>query len=587
MNTPIEPHQRKLRRRTKILAALLLVWVLAIVARLLQLQVLDHSRLGALVAEQNQARINILPDRGVIYDRRGHILAQSIPAASVFFSPASTDPPEAQLKTVEAAQPVLGLAPPELEKIRAAIGKRSRFIWLKRKADPETAGRLKAAGLNGVFAQEEKKRFYPQAGLAAHVLGGVSLDDAGQCGVELRYDSVLRGKVGSALILRDARKKEYHFEVVEEPQRGADIVLTIDQTIQYVAQRELEKAVRENEADWGTAIVMHPGSGEILAMANWPAYDPNHYPPDSAEAEPNRGIHHLFEPGSMFKIVTASAALENNRVTLDEVFDCSRGSIETAGSAIRDHETLGILTFPDVIVHSSNVGTIQVGRKIGSDLLYRMIKAFRFGEKTGVDLPAEASGTLRAPARWTNRSLDSLSIGYEVSATALQVLQAMSVIANRGLLVPPRIVKAVRGSALSGDPGTAGYERVITDATARELIPILERVVLEGTGTAALAKGYTMAGKTGTTQKYDPAIHGYSASRHIASFVGFVPVENPLLSIIVVLDEPKKYTYYGGQVAAPVFREIAVRALRYLHAYPQPESKPPVVTARLMKGGRP
>jgi cell division protein FtsI (penicillin-binding protein 3) len=561
------------------------VWIFGILLRLLQLQVIEHSRLRAQVADQNRTRIDIVPPRGAIYDRNGKILAQSIPAQSVFYTPSLEEPLEARMKAVEKVESLLALGPRDKERIESGLRKDSRFIWIKRKTDPESARLVKDLGLNGIFSQEEKMRFYPQGRLAAHILGGVDIDNKGLSGVELRYDSVLRGKKGGQVILRDAHKREYHFETVVEPQSGRDIVLTIDETIQYIAQSELEKSAQEHLAAWATVIVGHPASGEILAMANWPTFDPNAYPPESKEAEINRGIHHLFEPGSMFKIVTASAALENGRVSMSEIFDCSKGLIAAAGSPIRDHKNFGVLTFPGIIIHSSNVGTILVGRRIGQDSLYETIKAFRFGEKTGVDLPAEASGIIRPPAKWSHRSLDALSIGYEVSATALQILQAMNAIANRGIPVPPRIVKAVRGSISGKSHNAPEFRQVISELSARRLIPILEKVVLEGTGQAALAKGYTMAGKTGTTQIFDPALKSYSSSKHIASFVGFVPVENPVLSIVVVLSEPKKDVYYGGQVAAPVFREIASRVLRYLRVYPQRSPGQAIVAANLLKDG--
>lgn len=585
MNIADDLRRKKIKKRTRNLVLLLGIWVFGVLLRLLQLQVIDHSRLSAQVADQNQARIDILPPRGAIYDRNGKILAQSIPSQSVFYTPSIDEPLEARMRPVEKVESLLGLDPRDLERIKGGLQKNSRFIWVKRKADSETARLVKDLGLNGIFSQEEKKRFYPQGRLAAHILGGVDIDNKGLSGVELRYDSVLRGKKGGQIILRDAHRREYHFETVVEPQSGKDIVLTIDETIQYIAQRELEKSAREHLAAWGTVIVSHPATGEILAMANWPTFDPNAYPPESMEAEINRGIHHMFEPGSMFKIVTASAALENDRVSMSEIFDCSKGLITTAGSPIRDHKNFGVLTFPGIIIHSSNVGTILVGRRIGEDSLYEVIKAFRFGEKTGVDLPAEATGIIRPPAKWSHRSLDALSIGYEVSATALQILQAMNVIANRGILVPPRIVKAVQGSVAGQRHHAPEFSQAISELSARRLIPILEKVVLEGTGQAALAKGYSMAGKTGTTQIFDPALRSYSSSKHIASFVGFVPVENPVLSIIVVLSEPKKDAYYGGQVAAPVFREIASRVLHYLHVYPQRSPGQAIVAANLLRDG--
>ena len=568
MHLPIEAYRKKVRKRTRILAFLLTVWVIGIFFRLVDLQVFLHASFKTQVAKQNQDRTKILPDRGTIYDRNGKILARSIPVPSLFYSPPAEESFELQMKTIRRLEETLGLSAKDVEKIKARLQKKSSFAWLKRKVDAATAERIIALGLNGVFSREEPKRFYPQAKLAAHVLGGVDIDDQGQSGIELAYDAVLRGKEGEVLILRDVKRREYYSEVLVEPQSGKDITLTIDENIQYIAQRELEKAVLENRADWATAIVSRPDSGEILAMASCPGFDPNAYPP-SSEEEVNRATRYNYEPGSTFKIVTASAALENHAVSLNDIFDCSEGLIAVAGSPIRDHKRFGLLTFPEAVVYSSNVGMIQVGQRLDPDAFYRTIRNFGFGRRTGLDLPAEEAGRLMPPEKWSRRSLPALSIGYEISATAIQILQAINVIANRGLLIGPKIVSAVEGSTVSGPKKAEPPRRVISEKTANTLIKILEQVIIEGTGQAARINGYTAAGKTGTTQKIDPQLKRYSSFKHIASFVGFVPVERPAISVIVVLDDPQKADHYGGQVAAPVFREISSQVLRYLRVSPQ------------------
>jgi len=578
MNLPTDVYQKKVRKRTRILAFLLTVWVIGIFIRLIDLQVFLHASFKAQVVKQNQDRTKILPERGTIYDRNGKILARSIPVPSIFYSPPSEEPIELQMKTIRRLEATLGLSAKDIERIKSRLQKKFSFAWIKRKVGADTAQQVKALGLNGVSFREEPKRFYPQAKLAAHVLGGVDIDDKGQSGIELAYDQVLRGKEGEVLILRDVKRREYYSEVLKEPQSGKDITLTIDENIQYIAQRELEKAVLENRAIWATAIVSRPDSGEILAMASYPAFDPNAYPP-SPEQEINRAIRYNFEPGSTFKIVTASAALENRAVSLNDIFDCSEGSIDVPGSPIRDHKKFGLLTLPGVVAHSSNVGMIQVGLRIDPDAFYRTIQAFGFDRKTGLDLPAEESGLLMPPKKWSRRSLPALSIGYEISATAIQVLQAVNIIANRGLLIAPKIVGAVEGSSVIAQKESTPPDRKISEKTADTLIKILEQVVLEGTGQAAWINGYTVAGKTGTTQKIDPELKRYSSFKHIASFVGFVPVEKPAISMIVVLDEPQKADYYGGQVAAPVFREISSRVLRYLRVSPQKSLMKAALTA--------
>jgi len=586
MNFVNDMYQKKARRRTRILVLLLSFWVVAIIFRLLQLQVFHHAGLRAQVIEQNQNTADILPKRGTIYDRNGKILARSVPIPSIFYAP-SAEPVEKQVASIRKLEDVLSLTPRDLDKIRAGLQKNSHFVWVKRKVDPRLAEMALSLKINGIRTQEETKRFYPLGTLAAHVLGGVDIDDNGLSGIEYKHNPVLQGQKGKVMILRDAKKREYHFEITAEPVNGRDIILTIDETIQYIAQKELEKAVADNRANWGVVIISCPASGEILAMASVPTFDPNSYPPPTPEADMNQGIRRNIEPGSTFKIVTAAAAIENHRVTSADAFDCREGSITIAGSQIRDHQAFGVLSFPEVIIHSSNVGTIQVGQRIGPELFSRTIQAFRFGRKTGIELPGEEPGKFAPTTAWNKRSLASLSIGYEISVTPLQILQAMNAIANRGALVPPRIIKAIPGVPDKTKKMTDAYPQVMSPAAAEKLVAVLERVVLEGTGRAAFIEGYDVAGKTGTTQKYDPQLKCYSSSKHIALFVGFVPVDKPLLSMIIVLDEPKKDEYYGGQVAAPVFREVARRVLRYLHVYPQKSPAKAVLTASLTRGEKP
>jgi len=587
MNIANIQYQKKARRRTKFLALALGVWSLGIAARLFQLQVLGHAQSKAQVIEQNQRPDPIVPERGTIYDRKGEILALSVPAQSVFYKPSTSETPEIQLRSLMKLKTLLDLSGADIERIRAALVEGKNRIYLKRKIDPETAEKVKALGLAGVNSDEEKRRFYPQGRLAAQILGGVDLVNKGVGGIEQKYDLALKGTNGQQIVLRDTQRRKYHAETILEPQSGKDLVLTIDSTIQYFAETALKKAMADQDAVWGTAIVSAPSTGEILALASAPDYDPNAGLPADAEAGMNRAIRHLYEPGSTFKIVTASAALENRRVSLTQSFDCSKGLIEAAGGAIRDHKTFGTLTFPEVIIESSNVGSVQVGRQVGPALLFQTIQAFRFGEKTGIELPAESAGIVHPPAEWSKRSLDSVSIGYELSATALQILQAANVIANKGVLIPPRIVKSIAGVPVKRKSAGAEPARVISEQAAKALAAILERVVLEGTGKEAATGGFAIAGKTGTTQIFDPVRKTYQSSKHIASFVGFVSMDKPILSIIVVLSEPKKDSYYGGLIAAPVFREIALRTLRYMGFVPPASGDRSILAAGGAKGKRP
>jgi len=575
-------YQRKVNKRIIILTSLLVIWACGLVLRLIQLQIIEHATLKAQVAEQNHNTVKVFPERGTIFDRKGNILARSLPRKSVFYTPFKEEPYSFQCQIIDKLKGVLDLSDRELWVIKNRIKENAPFIWVKRKIYPEQEEKIKNMHLGGIHLLEENKRFYPQGKLAAHLLGRVDIDDIGASGVEREYNSILEGTIGKRLMLMDAKRRDYRMETMEEPEPGRDLVLTIDETIQYIAERELGRAVQESEANWGTIIIGEPYTGEILAMANYPTYNLNSLPSIPTLLDRNAAIHHLFEPGSTFKVITASGAIETNSVPLDETFDCSKGSIYVAGKAIRDYHRFETLSFPEVIIHSSNVGTVQIGQRTGEDTIYKTIKAFGFGQRTGIDLPAEEKGTFRTLDRWTKISVSSLSIGYEISVTAIQMLQAINTVANRGIVIPPRVVKKILVSADEAKEKPIRTKRVISEKTALILTSILHNVTLKGTGKAAQIKGYRVAGKTGTAQKYDRSKSSYSSTSHIASFIGFAPVENPALSIVVVIDEPKGQ-YYGGQVAAPVFREVASQVLRYLRIPRQKTFTEAIIAAKPSK----
>jgi cell division protein FtsI (penicillin-binding protein 3) len=582
MNEINDSCQKRVNKRTVILTFFFFLWFLGLTLRLIQLQVIEHSRLKGAVVKQNEYKPEIIPERGTILDRRGEIMARSLPAPSVYFVTSDDEPTEQQFARVQRLKNILDLSDKELQRIKAKIKDRASFIWVKRKISPEKAETIRRLNLNGIDFQLEHKRYYPLGTLAAHVLGGVDIDDRGASGAEFQHNARLEGVPGQSLILWDGRKRPYHLEVLKEPIPGQDLILTIDETIQYIVERALGTAVRENRAQWGTVILSDPSSGEILAMASYPAYDPNFFPPSSPEAQRNRAIQDNFEPGSTFKIITAAAATETGLVNFHDTFDCSAGKIKVAGWTIYDHKKMGVLTFPQVIIHSSNVGTIQVGFRIGPENFYKMIKNFRFGEKTGIELPGEENGIFHPLKSWSKTSLSAHSIGYEISVTAIQILQAMNIIANRGCLIPFRITRETPDLSGSMKASSSPRERIISEKSANELIDhVFEKVVLDGTGQAAQLDGFTVAGKTGTAQRIDPATGSYSAGMHLASFVGFVPAERPVLSMIVVIDDPKVGLHYGGQVAAPVFREIAGRVLLYLGQSPKIDPTKKMVTAQL------
>jgi len=569
--------QRRVKKRTIILVMFSLVWLGALVLRLVQLQVINANQYRSIVLDQNQNTIDVIPKRGTIYDRNGTILARSMPNPSLAFRPPQGESINSQLNKINKISEICALSSDRLKSIQSQIEEQKPFIWIKRKIDPEEADKVMSLQLNGFYLEDEKKRFYPQGKLASHLIGRVGMDDNGQSGVELKYDSVLLGYKGRRLTLKDGIRRDYQHEIIEQPIPGKDLILTIDETIQYFAEKELAKAVTTRSADWGIVIVSHPGTGEILALANYPDFDLNH-PPSSIELWGKiRAIQHLFDPGSTFKIVIASAALESGRVSFSDVFDCSQSQLY-AGKIFRDHDDFETLAFPDVIIHSSNIGTIQIGQRIGEQNLYDMIQTYGYGQKTGVDLPGEERGILNPIKKWTPISLASLSIGYEISVTAIQMLQAINVIANRGVATRPMIVKNIVLNREKIQKQPYEYRRVITEEVASRLIDIVQKVTEVGTGTAAHIEGYSTAGKTGTAQKYDPAIGSYSTSKHTASFVGFAPVETPLFSMVVVIDNPKGL-FYGGQVAAPVFREIGRQIFRYLRIPPKPIPPRTFITA--------
>jgi len=562
--------RRTARVRTRIILAVMILWAAAIVVRLFHLQIFTYQEAKGQIEFQSQSETTIFPDRGTIRDRQGTVLAQMVARQSVQYFFSEDSRPEERLALIRKLAPVLDLDESKIASFRTVLSRKRGSLWLKRKIDPETAARVEALALPGVRLNEEPLRFYPQGALAAHVLGFVNVDNKGQGGVESKFDDVLQGKPGTQILYQDVAGRPYRSEETVAPERGRDIDLTIDARIQYIAQREIEKAVAVNRAAWGGVIVSDPATGEILAMASAPSYDPNAFGKSDPASHFERTFRTRIDPGSTFKIVTAAAALESRKVATYETFDCSAKAIDVAGGPIRDHKPYGVLSFSEIIAESSNIGTIQIGRRVGTELLYRTIKDFGFGERTGIELSAEEPGLVHPPKDWTRRSIDSVSVGYEVSVTLLQMLQAANIVANRGVRVPPRIIKNVAGRPQPPPADLAPTVRVISTQTAEKLIDILERVVLEGTGTAAALKGYTVAGKTGTSQIFDPVDKKYSLSRHTASFVGFVPSDNPVLSMVVVLYDPQNDAYYGGQVAAPVFRDIALPSLRLLGVFPSP-----------------
>jgi cell division protein FtsI (penicillin-binding protein 3) len=445
------------------------------------------------------------------------------------------------------------------------------FCWVARKADDETIQRIKSLRLQGIHFQKEPKRFYPARDLAAQVVGTVGMEDSGQSGIEHAFDDELRGRAGKMSISVDARR-QWFSDVEKQPEPGENLVLTVDKNIQYIAEKELEQAIHDTRAIAGTVIVENPHTGEILALANRPTFNPNLRKQITPGALTNRAVSYVYEPGSTFKLVTISAALEEKLTNPDEVFDCQMGSIVYNGMRIRDSKPHGLLPVWGVLAESSDVGAIKIALRLGEDRFYKYIRAYGFGQQTGIELPGETRGLTKPVSRWSKVSIAAISMGQEIGISPLQLSALISTVANDGVWVAPRIVAGTMDPQSSPEkslPQTAAFHsgtsrRVISSYTAAEMRSMMQKVVLEGTGRKAILEGYTSAGKTGTAQKVDPATGAYSKTKYIGSFAGFAPVNNPQIVVAVILDSAVGL-HQGGQVSAPVFRRVTQQVLEYLH----------------------
>jgi cell division protein FtsI (penicillin-binding protein 3) len=546
--------------RLLLVACLILIWMVAVVGRLGYLQLVLHSEFLARAARQQQHIIEITPKRGSIYDRNMDPLAMSIPVDSVFAVPIEIGDPQL------AAQLLSRVLRIPSEVLEAKLASAQNFVWIARKVPPDKKEAVEALNLKGIYFQKENQRIYPKRDLAAHVLGFVDLDEKGLGGIEYQLDSQIRGKSEKIVVMADARQR--WFDGVEaQRDRGADVVLTLDEQIQYIAERELGAAITKTHALAGSVVVMNPDNGEILALANWPTFNPNAANEAAAEARMNRAVTAMYEPGSTFKLVTLAAAFDQGIVRPEEVLDCENGAVYLAGHRIRDHKPFGLLTVSDILAQSSDVGAIKIALRLGAPKFYDYIRALGFGQLTGVDLPGESKGLVRRLESWSAISIGSISMGQEVGVTPIQLISAVSAIANGGMLYKPHVVAELRRDkqVLPAAAGLAPSEpkRVIRPDTAATLRRLMEGVVLNGTGPLAHLDGWTAAGKTGSAQKIDPATGRYSRTQLIASFTGFAPINNPAVTILVSLDSPVGERE-GGQVAAPVFKRIAEQVLPYL-----------------------
>lgn len=564
-----------MKRRVVMVAAMLGLWVAGIEAKLVYLQIYQRADLVARAGRQQERTQSSPAKRGDIVDRRGRVLATSVDADTIYAVPTEIDNAADASRSI--CEALRDCDAKDRQSLADRLGQHRAFAYVRRQVAPDQAERVAALNLDGIGFIKESKRFYPNKELAAHLLGWVGIDNKGLSGLEHTYDPQIRGKAGTISVHTDARRHAFsRFE--RPPTAGSSVELTIDEYLQHIAERELRAGVVENRAAGGTAIIMNPHTGEILAMANEPTFNPNAFRDFGDDDRRNRAVQDLYEPGSTFKVVTASAAIEEKVLPIDTIIDVSGGQIHIGSRVVHDTHNYGALSFTDVIVKSSNVGAIKIGFKVGTERLSEYVARYGFGHTTSPDFPGESPGIVWRSDKWTESALASVSMGYQVGVTPLQMLAAVSSVANGGEYVEPRVIRAVYRDNRRYAVQPKIVRRTISADTSATLTGIMEGVVERGTARAAQMPGYTVAGKTGTSAKL---VNGhYSASDWNASFVGFVPSQNPAIAIIVVTDSPHTKGHTGGVVSAPVFKKIAEAALRYLGVGPTINPPSPVLVSR-------
>ena len=580
------------RARFFIVCLFFLAWACAIAGRLFWLQIIRHQDFVERAQKQQQRTIEVAPRRGILYDRNLRELAMTIQVDSIYADPTQIADKQAAARTLAQlvhTDPEDALTTPDQIAARLAAG--HNFAWIARRVTPQVATAVKALNIKGIYFQKEFQRFYPDSEIAAQVLGYVGVDDNGLGGLEEKFDSDLHGRPGLMYTDMDARRKVLGSSE-RDPEPGRSMVLTIDENIQFMAERALDHAMQRTQALNGTVVVQDVHTGQILALAIRPTFNPNQFRHTTPDLLRDHAVSDVYEPGSTFKLVTYAAAMDQRVAKPDDPIDCQGGKITIAGSVIHDNqgEHFGVIPVHKALEESSDVAAVELAQKIGSDRLYQYIRAFGFGQRTGIELPGETRGLLRPVSRWQPASIGYVAIGQEEAVTPLQLVTMVSTIANGGVYLPPHILMAdqpapaadtnqraappqgvaqaaeTHATVLPTDlpnPLPAGAHRVISALAAAQMRKMMEGVVLFGTGKPAQLDGYSSGGKTGTAQKIDPATHTYSKTMRIASFAGFAPVNNPVIAVAVVIDSPKG-DYYGTAVSAPVFAEVAQQILEYL-----------------------
>lgn len=559
-------HERTYNSRSlQIYLIFIIIPLLVLSGRLFYLQLIESYKFEELAENQHSFYYKIPPERGKILDSRLRRIAISFDVPSCYANPRRI---KNKAAAAEKLSDYFGL---DYAETLTKLQKDKAFVWIKRHLSSQEQASLEVLKDCHIGLIEESKRFYPDEELASHLVGFVGIDNEGLEGIELYYDDYLKGSAGLSLVGRDAKGRsiESKSETIYEAADGYDIVLTIDKYIQHVTERELEKAYTKYKAKGAAIIVMNANNGNILAMASRPTYNPNEFANSLADERRNRTVCDIYEPGSVFKVVTAAAVLNEDAVDMEEIIDCENGTYRIASHVLHDHKPYKDLTFKGVIEHSSNIGTVKVASRLDDKVLYDYIRAFGFGEKTNIDLPMEESGIVGDPSGWSKISIAAIPIGHEIAVTALQMLCAVASIANDGVLVQPHVVKYIIDSEenVVKEFKYKQKQKVIKTNTCRQMQDILETVVATGTGTRAQVEGYAVGGKTGTAQKIDSR-GGYSHSKYMATFAGYISNGDTNLAIIVVVDEPRP-VYYGGTVSAPVFQKVAEETIKYLEHFEQ------------------
>jgi cell division protein FtsI (penicillin-binding protein 3) len=606
-NRKIMPRAFPLRvARFWLICLFFLIWACAISTRLFILQIVRHKEFVERAQKQQQRAFEVAPRRGILYDRNLHELAMTVLTDSVYADP-SQMPDKAE--AARELAPIVHNDPDDARTSESEILNRLRnghnFAWIARRVSHDTAARVKALNLKGVYFQKEFQRFYPDNEIAAQVLGYVGVDDAGLGGLEQKFEQELHGVPGRMFTAIDARRRVLGSSE-REPEPGENLVLTIDSNIQFMAERALDHVMEKTRAENGTVVVQDVHTGQILALAIRPTFNPNDFRHTTPALLRDHAVSDVYEPGSTFKLVAYSAALDQGLVKPDDLVDCQGGQITIAGRVIHDNEGEHFHVIPvhQALEVSSDVGAIKMALKVGPDKFYQYIRSFGFGAKPGTELPGETRGLLRPVSKWQASSIGSIAMGQEVAVTPLQLVSMVSTIADGGVYLPAHVLMQDPGSENQGtqppalkpapfhpgnelpSPLPPGAHRVISELAAAEMRKMMEGVVLYGTGKPAQLNGYSSGGKTGTAQKIDPATHRYSKTMHIASFAGFAPVNNPAIAVAVVIDDPKGGSYYGTAVSAPVFAEVAQQVLEYLGVPHDTEILPPKTIAKPEKPAR-